>query len=118
MVRMQPQQLASSVPDSMTVNPLFARRAEDLSVPRYVLPAESMLPETAYQIVHDEAMLDAIAVLEDGLALVPDTVDQQLRLVGGNPRHLGRRGVPAEHDLAARAGLAIRFVTDPEEVST
>ena len=55
---MQPQQLASSVPDSMTVNPLFARRAEDLSVPRYVLPAESMLPETAYQIVHDEAMLD------------------------------------------------------------
>ena len=61
MVRMQPQQLASSVPDSMTVNPLFARRAEDLSVPRYVLPAESMLPETAYQIVHDEAMLDGNA---------------------------------------------------------
>ena len=58
---MQPQQLASSVPDSMTVNPLFARRAEDLSVPRYVLPAESMLPETAYQIVHDEAMLDGNA---------------------------------------------------------
>src|SRR5689334_24554285 len=60
---MQPQQLASSVPDSMTVNPLFARRAEDLSVPRYVLPAESMLAETAYQIVHDEAMLDGNARL-------------------------------------------------------
>ena len=63
MVRMQPQKLASSLPDSLSVNPLFARRSEDLSVPRFVLPADSMLPETAYQIVHDEAMLDGNARL-------------------------------------------------------
>jgi hypothetical protein len=49
--------------DSLTVNPLFARRAEDLSVPRFALPATGMLPETAYQLVHDEAMLDGNARL-------------------------------------------------------
>jgi glutamate decarboxylase len=47
--------------ESLSVNPLFARHAEDLSVPRFVLPDGSMLPETAYQIVHDEAMLDGNA---------------------------------------------------------
>jgi glutamate decarboxylase len=49
--------------DSLTVNPLFARRAEDLLVPRFVLPRRGMLPETAYQLVHDEAMLDGNARL-------------------------------------------------------
>jgi glutamate/tyrosine decarboxylase-like PLP-dependent enzyme len=49
--------------DSLTVNPLFARRAEDLSVPRFALPQTGMLPETAYQLVHDEAMLDGNARL-------------------------------------------------------
>jgi glutamate decarboxylase len=57
------QQLVSALPETLTVNPLFARRPEDLSVPRFVLPADSMLPETAYQIVHDEAMLDGNARL-------------------------------------------------------
>jgi glutamate decarboxylase len=47
--------------ESLSVNPLFARHAEDLSVPRFELPDGSMLPETAYQIVHDEAMLDGNA---------------------------------------------------------
>jgi glutamate decarboxylase len=46
---------------SLSINPLFARRAEDLTVPRFALPADSMLPETAYQIIHDEAMLDGNA---------------------------------------------------------
>jgi len=50
-------------PHELSINPLFARRAEDLSVPRFALPAEPMSPETAYQIVHDEAMLDGNARL-------------------------------------------------------
>ena len=49
--------------DKLTINPLFARRDEDLSISRYVMPAEGMLPETAYQLVHDEAMLDGNARL-------------------------------------------------------
>jgi glutamate decarboxylase len=49
--------------DSVTVNPIFAQHAEEFTVPRYALPAKSMLPETAYQLVHDEAMLDGNARL-------------------------------------------------------
>ena len=60
MVRHQAQQKTSRS-ESLSINPLFARRAEDLSIPRFVLPADSMLPDTAYQIVHDEAILDGNA---------------------------------------------------------
>jgi glutamate decarboxylase len=48
--------------DSLSVNPMFARDGE-ASVPRNRLPDGEMLPDTAYQIVHDEAMLDGNARL-------------------------------------------------------
>ena len=44
--------------DVLGVNPLFARPGEAAVVPRNKLPDGPMLPETAYQIVHDEVMLD------------------------------------------------------------
>jgi glutamate decarboxylase len=43
------------------VNPLFSR--EPVSVPRHELPAGEMEPETAYQLIHDELMLDGNARL-------------------------------------------------------
>ncbi|MEZ5088132.1 MAG: glutamate decarboxylase [Tessaracoccus sp.] len=49
--------------DVVAVNPLFARPGEATVLPRNVLPAGESLPETAYQIVHDEAMLDGNARL-------------------------------------------------------
>jgi glutamate decarboxylase len=45
----------------LDVNPLFARGVEVGSVPRFELPAGEMLPGTAYQIIHDELMLDGNA---------------------------------------------------------
>ncbi|MFD0632808.1 glutamate decarboxylase [Catenulispora yoronensis] len=48
---------------SITINPLFARPGEDRVIDRYRLGADRMLPETAYQVVHDEAMLDGNARL-------------------------------------------------------
>lgn len=45
----------------LTVNPLFTR--EPLAVPRDRLPATGMDPELAYQLVHDELMLDGNARL-------------------------------------------------------
>ncbi|MFZ4487689.1 MAG: glutamate decarboxylase, partial [Candidatus Nanopelagicales bacterium] len=51
---------ASRATEDLSVNPMFARRGEK-SVPRHRLPDDEMLPETAYQIVHDEAMLDGNA---------------------------------------------------------
>ncbi|RFA13282.1 glutamate decarboxylase [Subtercola boreus] len=40
------------------LNPLFCRDGEANDFPLNTLPQEESLPETAYQIVHDEAMLD------------------------------------------------------------
>jgi glutamate decarboxylase len=48
---------------SIEVNPLFARPGEATERPKFVLADDAMLPETAYQIVHDEAMLDGNARL-------------------------------------------------------
>jgi glutamate decarboxylase len=49
--------------ETIAVNPLFARPGENTVASKYVLGDGQMLPETAYQIVHDEAMLDGNARL-------------------------------------------------------
>lgn len=49
--------------DSVTVNPVFARPGEASEFPANRLPQDESMPETAYQIVHDEAMLDGNARL-------------------------------------------------------
>ncbi|MDR1430545.1 MAG: glutamate decarboxylase [Propionibacteriaceae bacterium] len=54
---------AAPLRDVISLNPIFARPGETTSVPRFALPPDSMLSETAYQIVHDEAMLDGNARL-------------------------------------------------------
>jgi glutamate decarboxylase len=56
----QPQRGGPATPD-LTVNPLFSR--EPVTIPRYALPDGEMDPATAYQVVHDELMLDGNARL-------------------------------------------------------
>lgn len=48
--------------DEISINPLFSRQGE-ASVPRFRLAKQGLLPETAYQIVHDELALDGNARL-------------------------------------------------------
>jgi glutamate decarboxylase len=43
----------------LEINPVFSR--EPLRVPRYALPDGEMEPDTAYQVIHDELMLDGNA---------------------------------------------------------
>ncbi len=43
------------------INPLFTQPGSMESVPRWTLPQDEMPPETAYQIVHDEILLDGNA---------------------------------------------------------
>lgn len=43
---------------SLSVRPQFAEAAETSAVPRNRLPARGMPPETAYEVVHDELLLD------------------------------------------------------------
>src|SRR5229473_2846687 len=48
---------------NIAINPFFSRPGEATERPRLALADDAMLPETAYQVVHDEAMLDANARL-------------------------------------------------------
>jgi glutamate decarboxylase len=54
---------AARAHEDVAVNPLFARPGESRRRARFELGGPPMLPETAYQIVHDEAMLDGNARL-------------------------------------------------------
>ncbi len=48
-------------PAEQELRPVFSRQPLNRTVPRYEMPNEEMLPETAYQIVHDELILDGNA---------------------------------------------------------
>jgi len=50
----------ASASDEIALNPLFARPGEE-RIPRWRIPEGEMLPETAYQIIHDEVLLDGNA---------------------------------------------------------
>ncbi|MDQ1632247.1 MAG: glutamate decarboxylase [Frankiaceae bacterium] len=51
-------------PDArLSISPMFSRNGERVDVPKHRLPADSMLPDTAYQMVHDHLMLDGNARL-------------------------------------------------------
>jgi glutamate decarboxylase len=52
--------IAPSTSDEISVNPLFARAGET-TIPRWKIPDREMLPDTAYQIIHDEILLDGNA---------------------------------------------------------
>jgi glutamate decarboxylase len=49
--------------EQLTVNPMFTRAGEAMTVPKHGLPDGPMNPSTAYQIVHDHLMLDGNARL-------------------------------------------------------
>ncbi|MGN6206263.1 glutamate decarboxylase [Humibacter sp.] len=49
--------------DTVELNPLFSRAGEATEFPRNRMPRSESLPETVYQVVHDEAMLDGNARL-------------------------------------------------------
>ncbi|SJM59895.1 glutamate decarboxylase [Gulosibacter sp. 10] len=58
-----PRHHAHDDSEQLELNPLFARPGEATELPRTRLPDGESLPETAYQLVHDEAMLDGNARL-------------------------------------------------------
>ena len=66
------------------LNPVFARPGESADLPKHKMPDQSMLPETAYQIVHDESMLDGNARLN--LATFVSDLDGRARPSVSTPR--------------------------------
>ncbi|MGC0362256.1 glutamate decarboxylase [Rhodococcus sp. 27YEA15] len=49
--------------DVLSLNPVFTRPGESTQLPKFRMPEGQTLPDTAYQIIHDEAMLDGNARL-------------------------------------------------------
>jgi glutamate decarboxylase len=47
----------------LSVNPLYVREGESTTLPKHRMPDGPMMPDTAYEIVHDELMLDGNARL-------------------------------------------------------
>jgi glutamate decarboxylase len=75
--------------DDVELSPIFSRAAEASAVPEHSLADQGMLPDTAYQVIHDEVMLDGNARLNlatfvgtwmDPMAqrLYAETVDKNL----------------------------------------
>src|SRR5436190_2133196 len=50
----------SNASEEISVNPMFARGSET-AIPRWRIPDGEMLPDSAYQIIHDEILLDGYA---------------------------------------------------------
>jgi len=48
----------TNIDPKLSVNPVFVRPGEATQFDKFVIPQGPSLPETAYQIVHDEAILD------------------------------------------------------------
>ena len=53
----------TNIGDTLSLNPVFVRPGEATELLKFTIPDGMSLPETAYQIVHDEAMLDGNARL-------------------------------------------------------
>lgn len=79
----------TNIGDSLSLNSVFVRPGESTEFPKFELPAGQILPETAYQIVHDEAMLDGNARLnlatfvstwmdDEAKKLYTETVDKNM----------------------------------------
>src|ERR1700761_2801468 len=66
--------------EPIDLNPLFSRPGESTELPRCVMPQRPSAPETAYQIVHDESMLDGNARLNLATFVGTWMDDQSMRL--------------------------------------
>ena len=108
--------------DELQIRPQFAQPGETTSVPRLRLPEGELSPDTAYQLVHDELMLDGNARLNlatfvttwmepRARALIDETLDKNMIDKDEYPQtaELERRCV---NMLAALWGAA------PERVAT
>ena len=66
--------------EPIEMNPLFSRPGESTELPRFVMPQRPSAPETAYQIVHDESMLDGNARLNLATFVGTWMDDQSIRI--------------------------------------
>ena len=69
--------------------PTYAARGIEVDIPKYEMPQQSMLPSTAYQIIHDELRLDGYSMLnlatfvttwmeDEAQKLINETLDKNM----------------------------------------
>lgn len=79
----------TNLSDTISINEVFTRPGESSEFPKFKMPEGQSLPDTAYQIVHDEAILDGNARLnlatfvttwmdEHAMRLYSETVDKNM----------------------------------------
>lgn len=76
---------------TLSLNPVFVRPGESTGVPRFTIPDGLSMPETAYRIVRDEAMLDGNARLNLA-TFVTTWMDDEARRFYAASQRPGRRG--------------------------
>ncbi|MFI9382968.1 glutamate decarboxylase [Kutzneria sp. NPDC052558] len=93
----------------VSVNPVFTR--EPVRIPRDVLPAEGIDPELAYQVVHDELMLDGNARLNLATFVSTWMEPQATRLMAEtfDKNMIDKDEYPRTADLEARC---VRMLAD------
>ena len=83
----------ASEAEEISVNPMFARSGET-RIPRWRIPEGEMLPDSAYQIIHDEILLDGNARQNLATFVTTWMEPQAVEAV--------RRSVRQEHDRPGR----------------
>jgi glutamate decarboxylase len=105
----------------LEVNPLYSRPGVDSVIPRHTMPDGEMLPETAYQIIHDEVMLDGNARLNLATFVGTWMDDQAARLYAEavDKNMVDKDEYPATAEIEERC---VRIVADlwnaPEPMTT
>ena len=58
---MQKQVSSDNLDQDSNITPVYASRSLNMAVPKYTIPSSGLTADTAYQIVHDELMMDGNA---------------------------------------------------------
>ncbi len=77
-----PKESRSDESPSSSLVPTYAARALEHEVPKFTLPEQSMLPATAYQIIHDELRLDGYSMLNLATFVTTWMDDEANKLMG------------------------------------
>lgn len=95
---------AETADAQLTINPVFTRPGEATELSKYEIPAGLMEPDTAYQIVHDAAMLDGNSRLNLAtfVSTWMDDNAKKLHLEAADKNMIDKDEYPATADIEDR----------------
>ncbi|GAA4951184.1 hypothetical protein [Actinoplanes utahensis] len=106
-----PEATTRPAPEKLAVTPRFG--LADRTIPRHEIPVDELDPETAYQVIHDELMLDGNARMNAATFVTTWMEPQATRLMNGTPAPITFADVAAA--LTEATGHPVRSVDLTEE---